>query len=140
MVGPGTTAPRNDRSKRGASKQKQTLLRLLDALNELANDEEAFSKSELPPTLCTHVRIDVSAVLESNLQPGFQDDYDIREWSYRATCKFKCDREPNARIATVDEHLQTIGAESFVRFERYVTGRLPTHISDADDHKTRVGT
>lgn len=79
LVGSGTTTPRNEMNKRGASKRKQTLLSLLDALNELTNDEEAFSKGELPPTFCTRAAIDVSAVLESKLQPSFQDDRDVRE-------------------------------------------------------------
>jgi hypothetical protein len=81
LVGSGTATPRHDRSKRGNSKRKQTLLSLLDALNELTNDEEAFAKGELPPAFCIRVRIDISAVLESNLQPNFQDDRDVREWS-----------------------------------------------------------
>ena len=48
LAGSGTTTPRHDTSKRGTSKRKQTLLSLLDALNELTNDEEAFSKGEPP--------------------------------------------------------------------------------------------
>ena len=31
----------------------------------------------------------------------------------------------NISIATVDEHLQTIGAESFAKFERSVAGSSP---------------
>ena len=118
LVGSGTTTPRQDRNKRGTAKRKQTLLSLLDALNELTNDEEAFPKGELPPALCTRVRIDVSAMPESNLQPSFQDDRDVREWLYRVACRLKRGRELNTCIATVDEYLQTIGAESFARFER----------------------
>jgi len=78
LVGSGTITPRHDTSKRGASR-KQALLSLLDALNELTNDEDTFPKGELPPAFCTRVQIDVSAVLESNLQPSFQDDHDICE-------------------------------------------------------------
>ena len=47
LIGSGTTTPRHDMTKRGAAKRKQTLLSLLDALNELTNDEEAFAKGEL---------------------------------------------------------------------------------------------
>ena len=103
LVGPGTTTPRHkDRSKQVAS-------------NELTNDEEAFAKGKLPPTLCTRVRIDVSAVLESNLQPNFHDDRDVCEWLYRAACRLKRGQELNPCIVTVDGK---IGAESFARFER----------------------
>ena len=87
LVGSGTTTPRQDTSKRGAAKRKQTLLSLLDALNELTNDEEAFSKGETLPAFRTHARFDVSTVLESNLQPSFQDDRDVREWFHCATCR-----------------------------------------------------
>ena len=118
LVESGTTTPPHATGKRGTSKRKQTLLSLLDALNELADDEEAFPKGELPPTFCTRVWIDVPAVLESNVQPSFQDDRDVREWLYRAACRSKRGRELNTCIATVDEYLQTIGAESFARFER----------------------
>ena len=118
LVGSGTNTPRHDTNKRGTSKRKQTLLSLLDALNELTNDEEAFSKGELPPALCTCVQINVSAVLEPNLQSSFQDDRDVREWFYRTACRLKRGRELNPYIATVDEYLQTIGAESFARLER----------------------
>ena len=118
LVGSGMTTPRHDTSKRGTSKRKQTLLSLLDALNELTNDEDAFPKGKLPHAFCTHVRVNVSAVLESNMQPSFQDDRDVREWLYRAACRSKRGRELNTCIATVDEYLQTIGAESFARFER----------------------
>ena len=38
---------------------------------------------------CTHVGIDGRAVLESNLQPSFQDDRDVREWLERVACKLK---------------------------------------------------
>jgi hypothetical protein len=78
VVGSGTTTPRHDTSRRGTAKRKQTLLSLLDALNELTNDEEAFSKGEPPPFVLA--RINGSAVLESNLQPSFRDDRDVREW------------------------------------------------------------
>ena len=47
----GTSTPRDNASKRGAAKRKQTLLSLLDALNELTNDEEAFPKGK-PRPLC----------------------------------------------------------------------------------------
>ena len=94
------------------------LLSLLDALNELVNDEETFSKGKLPPALGTCVRINVSAVLEPNLESSFQGDHDVHEWSYRTACRLKRDRELNPCIATVNEHLQTIGAESFARLER----------------------
>ena len=43
---PETTTPRHDTNKRGTAKRKQTLLSLLDALNELTNDEEAFPRGE----------------------------------------------------------------------------------------------
>jgi len=79
LVGSGTATPRRDTSKRGTPKRKQTPLSLLDALNEVTNDEETFSKGELPPALYTCVRINVSAVLEPNLQSGFRDDHDVRE-------------------------------------------------------------
>ena len=80
LVGSGTTTPRHDMSKRGAAKRKQTLLSLLDALNELTNDEEAFSKGEPPPTSRARAGIDLPAMPESKLQPSFQDDRDVREW------------------------------------------------------------
>ena len=118
LVESGTTTPPHNRSKRSASKRKQTLLSILDALNELTNDEDAFPKGELPPPFCTRIRIDVSAALESNLRPSFQDDRDVREWLYRAASRLKRGRELNACVATVDEHLQTVGAESLARFER----------------------
>jgi len=38
---------------------------------------------------CALVGIDGWAVLESNLQPNFQDDRDVRKWSKRAACKHK---------------------------------------------------
>ena len=47
-VGSEKIAPRHSSSKQGASKRKQILFSLLDALNELTNDEEAFSKGEPP--------------------------------------------------------------------------------------------
>ena len=50
LVGSGTTTPRRDTSKQGVAKRKQTLLNLLDALNELTNDEDAFPKGE--PRTC----------------------------------------------------------------------------------------
>jgi hypothetical protein len=50
LIGSGATTPRHDTGKRGAAKRKQTLLSLLDALNELTNDEEAFPKGESLPT------------------------------------------------------------------------------------------
>lgn len=64
-------------------------------------------------------------MLESNLQPSFQDDRDVREWFKRAACKLKRGGGFNISIATVDEHLQTIGAESFAKFERSVVGSPP---------------
>lgn len=56
LIGSGTTTPRHDTSKLGASKRKQTLLNLLDALNELTNDEEALSKGEPRPPFVLHPR------------------------------------------------------------------------------------
>ena len=113
-VGSGTTTPRHGKSKRGASKRKQAFLSLP---NELTNDEEASAEGELPPTFCTRIRIDKSAVPESNLQPGFRDGRDDCEWLYRP-CRPKHGRDLNAWTANVDEYLQTTGAESFERFER----------------------
>jgi len=78
LVGSGTATPRPDTNKRGSSKRKQTLLNLLDALNELTNDEEPFSKGESPLSVPAP-ELNGSAVLESNLQPSFQDDRDVRE-------------------------------------------------------------
>ena len=49
LVGSGTATPQHETSKRGTSKRKQILVNLLDALNELANDEETFPKGK-PPT------------------------------------------------------------------------------------------
>jgi hypothetical protein len=57
LVGSGTTTPRHETNRRGASKRKQTLLSLLDALNELTNDEETFPKGK-PPARLPHPRPD----------------------------------------------------------------------------------
>ena len=43
---PETTTPQHDTNKRGTEKRKQTLLSLLDVLNELTNDEEAFPRGK----------------------------------------------------------------------------------------------
>jgi len=40
-------------------------------------------------TFCTHAGVDGWPVLESNLQPSFQDDRDVREWFKHAACKLK---------------------------------------------------
>lgn len=86
------SSPRFNASKRGASKRKQTLLSLLDALNELTNDEEAFHKGESLSISYTRAWINGLAVLESNLEPSFQDDRDVREWfgeCLQATARLK---------------------------------------------------
>ena len=88
LVGSGTTTPRHEANKRGTAKRKQTLLSLLDALNELTNDEDAFPRGE-NTHFRTGARIDGSAALESNQQPSFQDDRDVREWFNRATFGFE---------------------------------------------------
>lgn len=55
LIGSGAASPRHNAGKRGASKRKQTLLSLLDALNELTNDDEAFPKGESPAhILCSY--------------------------------------------------------------------------------------
>ena len=51
LVGSGTATPQHETSKRGTSKRRQILLNLLDALNELTNDEEAFPKGKPPACL-----------------------------------------------------------------------------------------
>ena len=89
-VGSGATTPRHETSRRGASKRKQTLLSLLDALNELTNDEETFPKGKPPPAPRTCARIDASAAIDSSLQPNFQDDRDVREWLYCAANGSDC--------------------------------------------------
>ena len=38
---------------------------------------------------CIRVGIDERAVLESNLQPHFQDDRDVREWFKRGASRLK---------------------------------------------------
>jgi hypothetical protein len=57
----GTSTPRHNTRKRGAAKRKQTLLSLLDALNELTNDEEAFPKGEPHPILVLFHRLTIVA-------------------------------------------------------------------------------
>lgn len=71
--------PRDNASKRGAAKRKQTLLSLLDALNELTNEEEAFPKGELHSIFVLVRRLTLWP--ESTLEPSFQDDHDVRKWS-----------------------------------------------------------
>ena len=75
----GTSTPRDNASKRGAAKRKQTLLSLLDALNELTNEEEAFPKGEPHPIFVLVRRLTLWP--ESTLEPSFQDDHDVRKWS-----------------------------------------------------------
>ena len=74
--------------------------------------------SSRPPFVLTCVRINVLTALEPNMESSFQGDRDVHEWSYRTAYRLKRDLELNPCIATVDEHLQTIGAESFARLER----------------------
>ena len=85
LIGSGNNTPRYNTNKRGASKRKQTLLSLLDALNELTNDEEDFPKGEPLPTFRACTWSNDSTALESNLEPNFQDDRDVREW-FLAKC------------------------------------------------------
>ena len=83
----GTSTPRRNASKRGAAKRKQTLLSLLDALNELTNDDEAFPKGK-PHPISVPVH-ELTLGLESALEPSFQDDRDVRKWSPRNACRRK---------------------------------------------------
>jgi len=58
-------------------------------------------------------------MLGPNWQTGFRDGRDVRERIKCTACKSKCGG-PNISIAAIDEHMQTVGAESFAEFERSV--------------------
>ena len=49
-------------------------------------------------------------------QPSFEDDRDVREWSPDPRNSIYA---TSSSTATVDEHLQKVGAETFNKFERY---------------------
>ena len=80
LIGSGTSTPRFNKNKRGASKRKQTLLSLLDALHELTEEDDVFPKGEPLHTFHVSVWTDWLVVPESGLEPSFQDDRDVREW------------------------------------------------------------
>lgn len=117
LVEPEATTPRHNGNKRGASKRKQTILNLLHALNELTDDEETSLKGRPVSIFRTCVQIDISVISEPNLESGIQDDRNFREFPQNV-CMHQHGESLGKSIATVDEQLQTAGAETFAKLER----------------------
>jgi hypothetical protein len=103
-------APTPPRDKDHGTKRKETLRTLLDALQELSKDDTGPDKGT-----CSYLAGSVCVAELFIVKGAFEDDRDVRTCSHEV-CRVR--RSEASPTATVDEHLQRVGAEQFYRFQR----------------------